>query len=117
MFTSRIWVTCAGAIYEKQGKMKEAVVAYNTAMLLDPSNVPCKILIGALMLQRGSVASPAARGLLGDALRMDPTNRTAWYYMGLAHKNDGRVLDAADCFQAASALEDSDPIESFGSLL
>jgi hypothetical protein len=40
----------------------------------------------------------------------------AWYYLGMVHRNDGRLSDAADCFQAASMLEESDPIESFSSI-
>ena len=60
---------------------------------------------------------PVARSLLSDALRIDPTNRKAWYYLGLVHKYDGRIADATDCFQAASMLEESDPIESFSTIL
>jgi len=40
----------------------------------------------------------------------------AWFYLGEVHKRDGRLADAADYFQAASMLEDSDPVESFRSL-
>lgn len=60
---------------------------------------------------------PVARSLLSDALRIDPTNRMAWYYLGMVHRDDGRKADAADCFQAASMLEESEPIESFDSIL
>jgi tetratricopeptide (TPR) repeat protein len=70
-------------------------------------------LISALLSKIGSKALPVARSLLSDALRIDPTNRMAWYYLGMVHRDDGRIADAADCFQAASMLEESDPIESF----
>ncbi|GAU31681.1 hypothetical protein TSUD_222850 [Trifolium subterraneum] len=65
----------------------------------------------------GSKALATARSMLSDALRIEPTNRMAWYYLGLVHKNDGRMVDAADCFQAASMLEEFDPIESFNTVL
>ena len=93
------------------------MAAYINALLLDPGYVPCKILIGALLLKMGSKAFPVVRSLLSDALRIEPTNRMAWYYLGMAHRDDGRIADATDCFQAASILEESDPIESFSSIL
>jgi len=73
-------------------------------------------LIGGVLSNRGLKGLPVARSLLSDALRIDPTNRMAWYYLGMVHRNDGRLSDAADCFQAASMLEESDPIESFSSI-
>jgi len=65
--------------------------------------------MASLILKIGFNA--VARCLLCDALRIEPTNRMAWYYLGLTHKADGRITDAADCFQAASLLEESDSIE------
>ncbi|KAK4604671.1 hypothetical protein RGQ29_012940 [Quercus rubra] len=106
-----------GVIFEGRGQFQEAFAAYNNALLLEPCHVPCKILISALLSKRGLKALPVARSLLSDALRIDPTNRMAWYYLGMVHKDDGRKADAADCFQAASMLEESDPIESFDSIL
>ncbi|KAL4654303.1 hypothetical protein ACB092_01G368200 [Castanea dentata] len=106
-----------GVICEGRGQFLEAFAAYNNALLLEPCHVPCKILISALLSKRGLKALPVARSLLSDALRIDPTNRMAWYYLGMIHRDDGRKADAADCFQAASMLEESDPIESFDSIL
>ncbi|GMY11798.1 protein NPG1 isoform X1 [Fagus crenata] len=106
-----------GVMCEGRGQIQEAFAAYTNALLLEPCFVPCKILISALLLKIGSKALPVARSLLSDALRIDPTNRMAWYYLGMVHRDDGRIVDAADCFQAASMLEESDPIESFGYIL
>lgn len=106
-----------GVKFEGHGQIQEALAAYINALLLDPGYVPCKILIGALLLKMGSKAFPVVRSLLSDALRIEPTNRMAWYYLGMAHRDDGRIADATDCFQAASILEESDPIESFSSIL
>lgn len=102
---------------EGRGSIKEALAAYTNAVFLDPEYVPCKILLGALLSKMGPQALPVARNVLSDALRFDPTNRNAWYYLGMVHKDDGRYSDAAECFQAASMLEESDPIESFSSIL
>ncbi|KAL3603649.1 hypothetical protein D5086_004508 [Populus alba] len=68
-------------------------------------------------MERDSNALPVARSILSDALKIEPTNRMAWYYLGIIHRVDGRIADAADCFQAASMLEESDPIENFSSIL
>ena len=104
-------------MYQERGEIQEAVSAYINATLLEPSYVPCKVLIGALLSKMGSNSLPVARTLLSDALRIEPTNRKAWYYLGMVHKNDGRIADATDCLQAASMLEESDPVESFTSIL
>lgn len=102
-------------MFEGSGQTQEALGSYVGAILVDPTYVPCKILIGSLMSKMGSEALPVARSLLSDALRIDPTSRKAWYYLGMVHRDDGRIADAIDCFQAASLLEESDPIESFSS--
>ncbi|THF98015.1 hypothetical protein TEA_007564 [Camellia sinensis var. sinensis] len=101
---------------EAQGDMNKALAAFINALLLEPSHVPSKILIGGVLSKMGSKVSPVARCLLSDALKIEPTNRMAWYYLGLVHRDDGRISDAIDCFQAASMLEESDPIESFCSI-
>ncbi|KAF8413542.1 hypothetical protein HHK36_001533 [Tetracentron sinense] len=104
-------------VYEGRGQIQEAFAAYANALSLDRSYVPCKVLIGSLLWKMGSKSFPVARSFLSDALRLEPTSRLAWYYLAMVHRDDGRIADAADCFQAASMLEDSDPIESFSSIL
>ncbi|CAI9113528.1 OLC1v1014141C3 [Oldenlandia corymbosa var. corymbosa] len=106
-----------GLMHERRGEFQEAVSSYTNALLLEPSYVPCKVLVGALLCKRGPKMLPVARTLLSDALRLEPTNRLAWYHLGLVHRDDGRIADAVDCFQAASMLEESDPVESFSSIL
>lgn len=106
-----------GIMLDGRGEIQEALIAAANAVLFEPNYVPCKILMGSLMGKMVYEASPFARSLFSDALRIEPTNRMAWYYLGLTHKADGRIVDAADCFQAASILEESDPIESFSCML
>ncbi|XP_020217804.1 protein NPG1 [Cajanus cajan] len=107
-----------GVLFEGRGQNREALCATINAVLLEPNHVPCKILMGALIQKMGldSEYLTVARSSLSDALRIEHTNRKAWYCLGLLHKLDGRINDAADCFQAASMLEESDPIESFSSI-
>ncbi|KAI3468939.1 hypothetical protein Pfo_025602 [Paulownia fortunei] len=105
-----------GVMHEKQGHINEALAAYINALLLEPKYVPCKILLGSVLSKMGSKMLPVARTLLSDALRIEPTNYMAWYHLGMVHKDDGRIADAVDCFQAASMLEESEPIESFSTI-
>ncbi|XAR62417.1 hypothetical protein NMG60_11017162 [Bertholletia excelsa] len=100
---------------EAQGEPKEALSLYVNSTILDARYLPSKVLIGAALVNRKN-ALPVARSILSDALRIEPMNRTAWYYLGLVHKNDGRMGEALDCFQAATMLGESDPIESFSSV-
>ncbi|TMX01656.1 hypothetical protein EJD97_023982 [Solanum chilense] len=106
-----------GMMFERQGEKDKALSAYINALLVEPNHVQCKILLGSLLTKMDPGMLPLAKALLSDALRIEPTNRVAWYHLGLVHRDDGRVADAADCFQAASMLEESDPIEKFSSIL
>ncbi|XP_051114894.1 protein NPG1-like [Andrographis paniculata] len=105
-----------GVIQEKQGNINKALAAYINSLLIEPKYVPCKILISTALAKMGEKMLPAARTLLSDALRIEPTNYLAWYNLALVHKAAGRLVDAMDCFQAASMLEESEPVESFGSI-
>ncbi|XXG79015.1 hypothetical protein AAC387_Pa09g0176 [Persea americana] len=106
-----------GVIHEARGKIQEALDAYCNALSLDLDHVHSKVSIGAMLWKMGPKSLPVARSFLSDALRLEPTNRLAWYYLGMVYKDDGRITDASDCFQAASMLEESDPIESYSSIL
>ncbi|MQL81381.1 hypothetical protein Taro_013830 [Colocasia esculenta] len=105
-----------GVMCEARGQVQEALGAYTNALSIKLDHVPSKVSMGALLWKTGSNSLFVARTFLSDALRHQPTNRLAWYYLGMVHKDDGRIADAADCLQAASMLEDSDPIESFSSM-
>ncbi|KAJ8498863.1 hypothetical protein OPV22_009415 [Ensete ventricosum] len=106
-----------GRMLEAHGQMQQALATFGNALSVELDHVPSKVSIGALLSKRGSKSLPVARSFLSDALRLEPMNRLAWYYLGVIHRDEGKMVDAADCFQAASLLEESDPIESFSSLL
>ncbi|XP_062197916.1 protein NPG1-like [Phragmites australis] len=105
-----------GYMHQAREQTKDALAAYVNAFSTELEHVPSKVAIGALLSKQGLRYLPAARCFLSDALRVEPTNRMAWLYLGKVHKSDGRIADAADCFQAAVMLEESDPVESFSSL-
>lgn len=103
-------------MHEKRNQSEDALAAYVNASSTQLDHVPSKVAIGALLSKQGPKYLPAARSFLSDALRIEPTNRMAWLNLGKVHKLDGRISDAADCFQAAVMLEESDPVESFRGL-
>ncbi|RWR94376.1 tetratricopeptide repeat protein 7A-like protein [Cinnamomum micranthum f. kanehirae] len=105
-----------GIMHEARGRIQEALAAYSNALSLDLDHVHCKVSIGALLWKMGPKSLPLARSFLSDALKLEPTNSLAWFYLGMVHKDEGRITDASDCFQAAAMLDESDPIESFGSI-
>ncbi|XP_042486580.1 protein NPG1-like [Macadamia integrifolia] len=106
-----------GLMYKGRGQINEALAACSNALLFDESHVPTKVLIGALLWKISPKALPVARSFLSDALKLEPTNRLAWCYLGMIHRDHGRLVDASDCFQAASMLEELHPLESFSSIL
>ncbi|XP_066318258.1 protein NPG1-like [Miscanthus floridulus] len=105
-----------GYMHQARDQTKHALAAYVNAFSTELEHVPSKVAIGAMLSKQGPRFLPAARCSLSDALRVEPTNRMAWLYLGKLHRSDGRISDAADCFQAAVMLEESDPVESFSSL-
>uniref|UniRef100_A0A7N1A8I7 Uncharacterized protein n=1 Tax=Kalanchoe fedtschenkoi TaxID=63787 RepID=A0A7N1A8I7_KALFE len=104
-------------VLEKRDRVYEALIAYMNVLALEPNHVLTKVALGGLLSKMGPKVLPTARSLLADALRIEPTNRMAWFYLGVAHKLEGQVADAADCFQAASMLDETNPVESFSSIL
>jgi tetratricopeptide repeat protein 7 len=100
-------------MHEVRDQIQDALAAYFNALATELEHVPSKVSIGTLLSKQGPKYLPVARSFLSDALRLEPSNRMAWLYLGKVHKHDGRLADAADCFQAASMLEDSNPVESF----
>lgn len=104
-------------MFENRNQTYEALIAYTNALALDPNYVPTKVALGAMLTKMGSKVLPTARSLLSDALRIESTNRIAWFHLGMVHKLSGQTADAADCFQAASMLDESNPIESFSSVV
>ncbi|KAM0951222.1 putative tetratricopeptide-like helical domain superfamily, protein NPG1 [Dioscorea sansibarensis] len=105
-----------GSKHEAHGETHEASASYFNALSVDLSHVHCKVSLASLLWKRGSKALPVARTFLTDALKVEPTNRMAWYYLGMVHRDERRLLEAADCYQAAAMLEESDPVENYSSI-
>lgn len=77
--------------------------------------MPSLIATGITLRKLNDQSLPVVKSFLTDALRLDRTNSSAWYNLGLLYKveNGGSAVEAADCFEAAAMLEESEPVEPF----
>lgn len=108
-------VILPGLLNEAKGLHQEALKSFRKALDVDPTHVPSLISTACILRQLGSESLPVLRSFLTDALRIDRTNSSAWYNLGLLYKADhaASALEAAECFEAAALLEESTPIEPF----
>ncbi|CAH1447257.1 unnamed protein product [Lactuca virosa] len=117
--SSRWYIT--GLLYEAKGLEKEALKAYENALDIDPSHVQSLVSM-AMVLKRlgggsrsGSGSGPVVRSLLTEALRVDRMNSWGWYNLGQFYKEEGPMFikEAVECFEAATVLKETEPIEPF----
>lgn len=101
-----------GLLHEAKGLNKKALEAFWHALEVEPSYIP-SLVSAALVVRRLGWSQTVARCLLTDALRLDENNYSAWYNLGLIYKNEGMATEAAECFQSAAFLEETEPVEPF----
>lgn len=104
-----------GLLYEAKGLQQEALVSFRKALDAEPNHVPSLVSIARVLRQIGGESMATIRCFLTDALRLDRTNTTAWYNLGLLYKTHAgaSALEAVECFEAAALLEESAPVEPF----
>ncbi|KAH9602071.1 hypothetical protein KSS87_007009 [Heliosperma pusillum] len=103
-------------LYQAQGHDKEAQQAFWEALDKDPSHVPSLISMAKIMMKLGDEALPIARSLVRQAIDIDRTNYSAWYTLGLIHRSESAgtsAVEAVECFEAATLLEETAPVEPF----
>ncbi|MBA0832104.1 hypothetical protein Goarm_016514 [Gossypium armourianum] len=105
-----------GVLYEGKGLLKEALKAYWNALGMDPNHALSLISAAVVLRQLGGQSDAVVKSLLMNALRVDRMNPSAWYTLGLLHKDEdspSSLCEAAQCFEAAVILEESAPVEPF----
>ncbi|RAL42199.1 hypothetical protein DM860_011982 [Cuscuta australis] len=104
-----------GLLHEAKGQYEEAQREYNNALAVDPTHVPSLVSTALVLRRTRDPSHLLVRSFLVEALRLDKANATAWYNLGLLYKENGvgSALEAAECFEAASVLEETAPVESF----
>ncbi|CAN1270304.1 Protein NPGR2 [Linum perenne] len=103
-------------LYEKKGLLKEALTTFITGLSIDASHVPSLVSTAVVLKKIGFASNETVRSFLMGALRLDRMNVSAWYNLGLVQKSEGSVsslMEAADCFEAAAFLEETEPVEPF----
>lgn len=108
-----ILLSLPGLLYEAKGLQKEALKCFEKALDIEPNHVPSLISTAIILRHLSNQSGAVAKSFLSDALRLERSNHTAWYNLGLLYKSEGSALEAADCFEAAALLQETDPIEPF----
>ncbi|XP_016502307.1 protein NPGR2 [Nicotiana tabacum] len=105
----------AGLLNQSKGLYKAALRDYWNALAVNPSHVPSLVSTAVTLRKIGKQSPAIIRSLLTEALRLDRMNASAWYNLGLLYKEEGlgSALEAADCFEAAILLEETEPVEPF----
>ncbi|KAK3017540.1 hypothetical protein RJ639_007412 [Escallonia herrerae] len=104
-----------GLLYEAKGLLKEALKSFEEALNVEPNHVPSLISTAIVLRKLSDQSLPVVRSFLTDALRLDRSNHSAWYNLGLLYKAEAgaSALEAAECFKAAAILQESAPVEPF----
>ncbi|KAG6395235.1 hypothetical protein SASPL_145876 [Salvia splendens] len=102
----------AGLLYEAKGMQKEALKSFEKALDIDPNHIQSLISTAVIVRQLSEQSVAVAKSFLTDALRLDRSNHTAWYNLGLIYKSESSAT-ALECFEAAAMLQESEPIEPF----
>ncbi|CAH1431867.1 unnamed protein product [Lactuca virosa] len=101
-----------GLLYEAQGLNRQALKAYKHALDVDPGDVESLVSMAVVLRKVGGGAGAVGRGFLNEALRVDRMRSSVWYNLGL-YLRDESPMEAADCFEAAGVLKETEPIEPF----
>lgn len=101
-------------IYMRMGRAADSVTAYRNAIrLLGASAARTSGLGEAIAVAAGGIVTADARSAFEDALKAEPANPKARYFLGLALAQEGRLADAAVAWrQLAEGLPADSPWRS-----
>ncbi|CAN0897602.1 Protein NPGR2 [Linum grandiflorum] len=105
-----------GTLYEKKGLLEEALMAFITGLSIDSCHVASLVSTAVVLRKIHTASNETLRSFLMGALRLDRMNASAWYNLGLVQKGEGSassLMEAAECFEAAAFLEETEPVEPF----
>lgn len=102
------WVALGNTLTDMK-RHRQAAIAYTQAMQLDPANADYASRTGeALALAAASQVTPGAAAAFREAIRRDPRDARAQYYLGLADQQGGRLRAALDRWIALEAASPPD---------
>ncbi|CEF64605.1 Lethal (2) k14710 [Strongyloides ratti] len=98
--------------YEIKLKMKtEAKSCFLGALSISPSHIPS--LTNLSKLYEEQEMYEMAEKLYRDAITIDPMNHIYWYELGKILSEQGRHIQALECFETSGALDKSTPVIPF----
>ncbi len=94
-----------GNYFLDRGENKDALLAYETAINIEPEAVPA--YVGSSQAYSGIKNMTKAEFMLNKALKLDPDNAAAHYQMGILRRNQGNAKMAEVSFRAAMKFDPS----------
>ncbi|RKH74363.1 tetratricopeptide repeat protein, partial [Corallococcus sp. AB032C] len=88
-----------GLVLWRLHRLDEAAAELEKAKAEDPRSITTPITLGAVLLEKGDLAS--AESNLGLALRNEPSNHEALYYLGLVRAKRSEYTQALDSMKTA----------------
>ncbi|EFC40918.1 predicted protein [Naegleria gruberi] len=113
--TNALIHSCEGRIFEDSGKIKDAIIEYEAALINDPDCEIAYLRLG-IIFYKHEKQTTLSRNYLQNAVRINPTNHLAWYHLGKVlseHFNDDE--EASDAFMTSLTFEKTCPIIDFSS--
>lgn len=102
------WIAL-GDTLTRMKRYSQAAIAFSQAMQLAPDSAEYASRVGeSLTFAAASQVTPGAVAAFREALRRDPGNARAQYYMGLADQQGGRLNAALDRWVALEAASPPD---------
>jgi tetratricopeptide (TPR) repeat protein len=92
-----------GLVYEKKGRIPEAIESYRNALKIDPTMGEVYVNLGILLSRQGRYEE-AARQLL-EAIRQDPKYAKAYYNLGLVYSEEAKNDSALAAIDKALQLK------------
>ncbi len=102
---ARLW-TMQGKAYAGEGRPKEALTSFRTALKLSPDYLPA--LQGAAQIEY-EASNPAGIPLIEHVLRLRPTDATSHAMLAVLEYQQGNCAAATAHFEKAGTLLDSQP--------
>ncbi len=93
-----------GEMFQKKGMKEQAYTYYAKSVSLNNRHVPCLINLGILCFEFKKFGESAT--YLETAVKIDPDNYQAYFYLGLLKKNDKDLKAALKFFENASRGKD-----------
>jgi tetratricopeptide (TPR) repeat protein len=95
-----------GLVYEKTGRLDDAVARYEEALRIQPDFPDAHTNLGNVLLAKGRKDEALAH--LRESVRLAPDSAEAWNNLGGGLNETGRTTEALECYRRAVSLTSDD---------